>query len=59
MYVISSVIVAWGVKKSSTLNKAFTLLNLLTLGTVVVSGFFLGKYEDKYKIFLDCHCNST
>jgi solute carrier family 7 (cationic amino acid transporter), member 3 len=38
-----SVIVAWGVKKSSTLNKVFTTLNLLTLATVVASGFFLGK----------------
>lgn len=45
MYICNfPVIVAWGVKKSSTLNKAFTLLNLLTLSTVVVSGFFLGKY---------------
>ncbi|XP_015372138.1 PREDICTED: high affinity cationic amino acid transporter 1-like [Diuraphis noxia] len=39
-------IVAWGVKKSSTLNKMFTLLNLLTLGTVVASGFFLGKLSN-------------
>lgn len=41
-----ALIVAWGVKKSSSLNKAFTFLNLLTLGTVVVSGFFLGKLSN-------------
>ncbi|XP_025199416.1 cationic amino acid transporter 2-like [Melanaphis sacchari] len=41
-----ALIVAWGVKKSSTLNKVFTTLNLLTLATVVVSGCFVGKLSN-------------
>jgi len=36
--------VAWGVRKSSTLNNLFTTLNLLTVCTVIVSGFYFGMY---------------
>jgi len=35
---------AWGVRKSSTLNTVFTTFNLLTVGTVIVSGLFFGTY---------------
>lgn len=39
-----TVIVASGIRKTSTLNNVFTTLNLLTVGVVVISGFFFGMY---------------
>jgi len=36
--------VAWGVRKSTTLNNVFTTLNLVTVCTVIGSGFYFGTY---------------
>ncbi|VVC32914.1 Cationic amino acid transporter, C-terminal,Amino acid/polyamine transporter I [Cinara cedri] len=41
-----ALLVAWGVRKSSTLNNLFTTLNLLTVTIVIVSGFYLGKFSN-------------
>lgn len=37
-----SVLLAWGVRESSALNNLFTIVNLLTVLTVIVAGAFKG-----------------
>uniref|UniRef100_A0A2S2R0K3 High affinity cationic amino acid transporter 1 n=1 Tax=Sipha flava TaxID=143950 RepID=A0A2S2R0K3_9HEMI len=47
LFVMSiALVMAWGVRKSSTLNSVCTIFNLLTVGTVVVSGFFFAKWSN-------------
>ncbi|KAL4112647.1 hypothetical protein QTP88_016395 [Uroleucon formosanum] len=41
-----ALVMAWGVRKSSTLNTVFTTFNLLTVGTVIVSGLFFVKISN-------------
>ncbi|CAH1707848.1 unnamed protein product [Aphis gossypii] len=41
-----ALVVAWGVRKSSTLNNLFTTLNLLTVCTVIVSGFYFANLSN-------------
>lgn len=36
------VLVAWGVRESSYTNNIFTTLNLITVSTVIVTGFYAG-----------------
>lgn len=45
-----ALVVAWGVRKSSTLNNLFTTLNLLTVCTVIVTGFY---FADLSNWFID------
>lgn len=51
-----TVIVAWGVRKTSTLNNIFTTLNLLTISTVVVSGVYFGMYTFHRRLFINIFC---
>lgn len=39
------VLIAWGMRESSLLNKIFTVVNLLTVTIVVVSGLFKSTYH--------------
>lgn len=39
------VLIAWGMRESSLLNKIFTVVNLLTVTIVVVSGLFKSAYH--------------
>lgn len=41
-----ALVVAWGVRKSSTLNNLFTTLNLVTVCTVIVSGFYFANLSN-------------
>ncbi|VVC32910.1 Hypothetical protein CINCED_3A021110 [Cinara cedri] len=38
-----TVVLAWGVRQSSALSSVFTTLNILTVGTVIVSGFYFAN----------------
>ncbi|VVC32911.1 Cationic amino acid transporter, C-terminal,Amino acid/polyamine transporter I [Cinara cedri] len=41
-----AIVLAWGVRKSSTLNSVFTVLNLLTVGTVITSGIYFANLSN-------------
>jgi len=43
---------AWGVRESTMINNVFTVVNLLTVFTVIVSGLFKGKILFKYILML-------
>ncbi|XP_060857049.1 high affinity cationic amino acid transporter 1-like [Metopolophium dirhodum] len=40
LVVLLSFLLSWGVRESAMINNVFTIVNLLTVGTVVVSGLF-------------------
>lgn len=44
LFCIFTVLVAWGARKSSIISNIFTVLNLFTICTVIVSGIFLSMY---------------
>ncbi|XP_050544205.1 cationic amino acid transporter 2-like isoform X2 [Daktulosphaira vitifoliae] len=43
---ITTMLVAWGVRESSLVNNIFTIVNLLTICLVIVSGFFNANYSN-------------
>ncbi|XP_008184790.2 high affinity cationic amino acid transporter 1 [Acyrthosiphon pisum] len=44
--IIFIVLVAWGVRESSFTNNIFTTLNLITVGIVIVTGFYKANYSN-------------
>lgn len=38
-----AVLLSWGVRESTMINNVFTVVNLLTVATVVITGLFKGK----------------
>ncbi|XP_060870377.1 cationic amino acid transporter 2-like isoform X2 [Metopolophium dirhodum] len=44
--VIIALLVAWGVRESSFTNNIFTALNLITVGIVIVTGFYKADYSN-------------
>lgn len=43
LYITFAVILAWGVRESTMINNVFTVVNLFTVVTVVVTGLFKGN----------------
>lgn len=60
LYIISlsSGLLAYGVKESTTVNKIFTSVNVLVLIFVIISGFIKGKLENWF-ITEDILLNAT
>ncbi|KAL4112398.1 hypothetical protein QTP88_016197 [Uroleucon formosanum] len=44
--VVVAILVAWGVRESSFTNNIFTTLNLITVGIVIVTGFYKANYSN-------------
>ncbi|XP_022163277.1 cationic amino acid transporter 2-like [Myzus persicae] len=44
--VIVALLVAWGVRESTFTNNIFTAINLLTISTVIVTGFYKANYSN-------------
>ncbi|XP_022163272.1 cationic amino acid transporter 2-like [Myzus persicae] len=44
--VIVALLVAWGVRESTLTNNIFTAINLITISTVIVTGFYKANYSN-------------
>jgi len=53
------VLVAWGVRESSFTNNIFTTLNLMTVCTVIVTGFYKGNKSADVRPCDGTECNAV